>query len=162
MLTFASLNEVVDPGKHTSRIMLSTQNKSSGEKRRNSRRFSGKNFLRRALFVLPVQRRFGIFSIYFPLFRTGRQTHLLKIGWIDDNGGAPWFLILWRVEVKQETRYKKVRVERIKETEKERRSIRQMGRNIQHATETRGADWLNDVSWRSAFGFWQQVRRQTI
>jgi len=28
-----------------------------------------------AFFVLPVQRRFGIFSIYFPLFRTGRQTH---------------------------------------------------------------------------------------
>jgi len=31
--------------------------------------------LRRAFFVLPVQRRFGIFSIYFPLFGTGRQTH---------------------------------------------------------------------------------------
>jgi hypothetical protein len=31
--------------------------------------------LRGAFFVLPVQRRFGIFSIYFLLFRTRKQTH---------------------------------------------------------------------------------------
>jgi hypothetical protein len=54
--------------------MLRTQNTSSGEKRRNSEVLL-EWALRRTFFVLPVQKRFGIFSIYFPLFRTGRQTH---------------------------------------------------------------------------------------
>lgn len=56
--------------------------------------------------------------IFHSLEQEGKPI-LLKIGWIDDYGGAKWFLILWRAEVKQQTRYKKVRVEWITETEKE-------------------------------------------
>jgi hypothetical protein len=45
------------------------------EKRDETQEVLLERTLRSAFFVLPVQRRFVIFSIYFPLFRTGRQTH---------------------------------------------------------------------------------------
>jgi hypothetical protein len=117
---------------------------------------AGKSFTKGVLCPCTAENIWRLHRLFSYSLEREREHTRLQIGWIEDYGGVKWFVILWRAQVREKTRCKKVRVQGIREkvTRKERALD---GKKSKARDRTRGADWLKCVFWHCAVGVWQRA-----